>query len=284
MPESDQRSSDRGARDGPARGPDPPGLLLRHARPGPRQARASSSARGGSRARATTRSSSCGPSCRTSSRGAARLDRSFRVEVDAMPGGFVCSGTMKGTLDPTAPGPVSRRAPPAKLFSKEQRAFYAAHARGSTSTSLAVLGPIFVLKADSRRRSSAAGWSPRCGSTRTARRSWSSRRAARDARGVPGRRRGAGVPCGARGRCLGRAGDEDPQGAPVLREGPEGRAEPRPRPSPSRDRPPLGVADLRRRLRRGESGSWPRSRPSGSQESDEIYLLSVAERRVGEGA
>ena len=29
-----------------------------------------------------------------------RQSASFRVEVDAMPGGFVCSGTMKGALDP----------------------------------------------------------------------------------------------------------------------------------------------------------------------------------------
>src|SRR3954453_8935030 len=30
-----------------------------------------------------------------------RRSGSFRVEVDAMPGGYVCSGTMKGALRPT---------------------------------------------------------------------------------------------------------------------------------------------------------------------------------------
>ena len=101
------------ARDGSARGADPPGLLLRHARPRARQGRASSSAPAGSRARATTRSSSCGPSCRRSCRRTLRRSASFRVEVDALPGGFVCSGTMKGDARPErrarGPQPASGR-------------------------------------------------------------------------------------------------------------------------------------------------------------------------------
>jgi hypothetical protein len=70
------------------------------------------------------------------------------VEVDAMPGGFVCSGSLKGVL----PKPRVRKAlgsggPIRKLFSKEQRAFYAEHApEGIELDDLAVLGPIFVLK------------------------------------------------------------------------------------------------------------------------------------------
>src|SRR4051794_18926321 len=49
----------------------------------------------------------------------------FGIEVDAMPGGFICSGSMKGTLGATDVQEVStgnRRV--GKLFSKEQKAFY----------------------------------------------------------------------------------------------------------------------------------------------------------------
>jgi hypothetical protein len=77
-----------------------------------------------------------------------RSSPGFRVEVDALPGGFVCSGTMKGTLND---GAVTRamdgRLPYRKLFSKQQRAFFAAHAPGAlTLDDLSVLGPIYVLK------------------------------------------------------------------------------------------------------------------------------------------
>lgn len=77
-----------------------------------------------------------------------RKSPAFRVEVDALPGGFVCSGTLKG-----APGRAGVQAalagevPVRKLFSKEQRAFFAAHApAGLGLDDLSVLGPIFVLK------------------------------------------------------------------------------------------------------------------------------------------
>jgi hypothetical protein len=76
-----------------------------------------------------------------------RRSASFRVEVDALPGGFVCSGTMKGTL---AAGDVRSAVhgerPLRKLFSKEQRAFYKEHAGGIDLDGLSLLGPIFVLK------------------------------------------------------------------------------------------------------------------------------------------
>jgi hypothetical protein len=70
------------------------------------------------------------------------------VEVDAMPGGFVCSATLKRDLGGT---PVREAAagkrPLSKLFSKEQRAFFAANASDPTEIDeLAVLGPINVLK------------------------------------------------------------------------------------------------------------------------------------------
>jgi hypothetical protein len=72
----------------------------------------------------------------------------FGVEVDAMPGGFVCSGRLKEAVDP----PIVRSAvagerPLRRLFTKEQRALYAAHApEGIALDDLSVMGPIFVLK------------------------------------------------------------------------------------------------------------------------------------------
>jgi hypothetical protein len=70
------------------------------------------------------------------------------VEVDAMPGGFVCSASLKRDLDTT---PVREAAAGAralsKLFSKEQRAFFAANAPDEIELDkLAVLGPVNVLK------------------------------------------------------------------------------------------------------------------------------------------
>jgi hypothetical protein len=57
-----------------------------------------------------------------------RRSGAFRIEVDALPGGFVCSGTMKGSLGSTdVQRAVAGDLPVRKLFSKEQRAFYAAH-------------------------------------------------------------------------------------------------------------------------------------------------------------
>jgi hypothetical protein len=77
-----------------------------------------------------------------------RRSPSFGVEVDAMPGGFVCSGSMKQELDPTAVlSVVHGKNSVRKLFSKEQRAFFAAHAPdGVELGDLTLLGPIFVLK------------------------------------------------------------------------------------------------------------------------------------------
>jgi hypothetical protein len=73
---------------------------------------------------------------------------SFGVEVDAMPGGFVCSGTMKAALGRSDVKEVlGGRRLVRKLFTKEQRAFFAEHApAGVDLDGLALLGPIFVLK------------------------------------------------------------------------------------------------------------------------------------------
>jgi hypothetical protein len=77
-----------------------------------------------------------------------RRSSSFGVEVDAMPNGFVCSASMKGTLGPAhVMQAVRGERPQRKLFSKEQRAFFADHApEGITIDDLSILGPIFVLK------------------------------------------------------------------------------------------------------------------------------------------
>ena len=80
----------------------------------------------------------------------AKLRRSshFGVEVDAMPGGFVCSGSMKGSLPAGAVSEaVAAKVPLRKLFSKQQRAFFADFApAGIGLDDLTLLGPIFVLK------------------------------------------------------------------------------------------------------------------------------------------
>ena len=72
----------------------------------------------------------------------------FGIEVDAMPGGFVCSASFKGVADPVKTKPVSfGKAPVRKVFNKGQRAFYKAHApEGLELDDLTALGPIFVVK------------------------------------------------------------------------------------------------------------------------------------------
>jgi hypothetical protein len=78
-----------------------------------------------------------------------RTSPSFGVEVDAMPGGFVCSASMKSKVTPEPVWSVAHGAAPIrKLFTKDQRAFYTEHApAGLELDALSLLGPIFVLKA-----------------------------------------------------------------------------------------------------------------------------------------
>jgi hypothetical protein len=77
-----------------------------------------------------------------------RKAKSMVVEVDAMPGGYVCSASFKGALTSpqvkqVAAGELAIR----KLYSKQQRAFYETHAPdGLGLDDLAVLGPINVFK------------------------------------------------------------------------------------------------------------------------------------------
>ena len=77
-----------------------------------------------------------------------RRAETFGVEVDAMPGGYVCSGSHKGELKA---GRVKETMvgdrPIRGLFTKEQRAFYESHApNGLGLNDLTVLGPINLLK------------------------------------------------------------------------------------------------------------------------------------------
>jgi hypothetical protein len=76
-----------------------------------------------------------------------RRSPNLKVEVDAMPDGHVCSASMKGVAKVDVRDTVAGRHPLRKLFTKEQRAFYAAHApEGVALDDLGILGPIFVLK------------------------------------------------------------------------------------------------------------------------------------------
>jgi hypothetical protein len=77
-----------------------------------------------------------------------RDEPDFVVEVDAMPGSFVCSASFKGRAKA---GGVAEAAagerPLRKLFSKGQRSFFKEHApAGVELDDLAVLGPVHAFK------------------------------------------------------------------------------------------------------------------------------------------
>lgn len=78
-----------------------------------------------------------------------RRSASFKIEVDVMPGGFVCSASFKGVCTGQEVLDVTAGAMPlSSLFSKEQREFYDGHApAGISMDSLVTLGPTFLLKA-----------------------------------------------------------------------------------------------------------------------------------------
>jgi hypothetical protein len=77
-----------------------------------------------------------------------RKDKNLVVEVDAMPGGYVCSASLKGAAGGGGVKAVATGDRPIrKLFSKEQQAFYTAHAPdGIGLDDLTVLGPINLMK------------------------------------------------------------------------------------------------------------------------------------------
>ena len=77
-----------------------------------------------------------------------RTSGSLNVEVDVLPGGFVCSASFKGRSDGAAINDaIAGKTPLRKLFSRDQRTFYAEHApAGLDLDSLVSLGPTYVLK------------------------------------------------------------------------------------------------------------------------------------------
>ena len=108
--------------------------------------------------------------CRTSS------SRSTRCQA------ATCApGSMKGSWTPTAVrASVSGDKPLRRLFSKEQRAFFAAHAPEGLDARrpLGARADLRPQAEDAAGRRSPGGWSARCGCTRTARGSSSCRRSA----------------------------------------------------------------------------------------------------------
>ena len=77
-----------------------------------------------------------------------RASPNLGVEIDAMPGGYVCSATLRAKAEADGIRAVANGdAPIRSIFSKEQRAYFGAHAPdGMKLKNLSVLGPIFVLK------------------------------------------------------------------------------------------------------------------------------------------
>jgi hypothetical protein len=77
-----------------------------------------------------------------------RQSASVKVEVDAMPKGFVCSASMKGkTKADAVRAVILGKMKIRDLFTKEQRDFYNANAPdGLKLSALSVLGPINLLK------------------------------------------------------------------------------------------------------------------------------------------
>lgn len=77
---------------------------------------------------------------------------SFKIELDVMPGGFVCSASYKGSCTSqdvlaVADGTATVHS----LFSREQRAFYDAYAPADIGIdALTILGPTFLLRTKHR--------------------------------------------------------------------------------------------------------------------------------------
>ena len=144
----------------------------------------------------------------------------FSVEVDALPGRVRLLRDDEGRARPGRrhEGALAGERPLRKLFSKEQRAFFAAHAPdGLELDDLTVLGPIFVLKLrftpkELDRRLVAEMWLYPDGSRVL---ELSTKCAPDEAFQVAAE--AARVPRRARRRPLRRAADEDAQGARVLR-------------------------------------------------------------------
>ena len=77
-----------------------------------------------------------------------RRSAGFKVEVDVLPGAFMCSGSLAARADAAEVKEVAAGARTLKkLLTREQRELYKAHAPGGVGLGeLSVLGPIMVLK------------------------------------------------------------------------------------------------------------------------------------------
>ena len=76
-----------------------------------------------------------------------RQREDFVVEVDGMPGGYVCSASFKGKARTDVAAAAAGQEPIRKLFTKQQKAFFADHApNGLKMDDLSVLGPVNTLK------------------------------------------------------------------------------------------------------------------------------------------
>ncbi len=77
-----------------------------------------------------------------------RHDAAFKVEVDVMPGGYVCSGSARGRCSAQEVLEVADRGASLEpLLNRNQREFYAAHApAGLLLDALVPLGPTFLLR------------------------------------------------------------------------------------------------------------------------------------------
>jgi hypothetical protein len=77
-----------------------------------------------------------------------RKDSRFKVELDAMPGAFVCSGTLKRKAGNAEVHEVVAGAGGVhELFSAGQRSLAEEHSRPGVFDDLVVLGPVLVIKA-----------------------------------------------------------------------------------------------------------------------------------------
>ncbi len=79
--------------------------------------------------------------------GELREAKGFGIEVDAMPRGFVCSGSLKGEAKASVREVAKGETALSDLFSPTQRRLFAERApEGVALDDLTVLGPVFVLK------------------------------------------------------------------------------------------------------------------------------------------
>ena len=155
-----------------------------------------------------------------------RRSASFRVEVDALPGGFVCSAALKGALRPTDVRSAVAGELPAAEALLEGAAGVLRRARAGGDRARRPVDP----RADLRAQAAVHAGSELDAQARRRDVALPGRlphpRALdplRHHRGVPGRGRAPQLPHRPRDRPLGRAADEDAQGARVLREGPATR-------------------------------------------------------------